>query len=138
LPEVELGYRWKEIWEFDDGWTMAVEQANSYYPEFKRGWLRLPDGTPIGMIHWSTKDAEPCICDIEVRDEYRGQGLAKRLIHSVEDQIGGRLHTTGSFTPEGRAALAAATPQASGYPARQHDFRSMTFIHDWDALQTNS
>lgn len=119
---------------------MLIEQASRYHPEYRRGWLRLADGTPVGMIHWSEKTGEyerPCICDIEVREEYRGRGYAKRLIHAVEDQLGDRLHTTGSFTPEGRAALSHETPQHPGFPVEgpQHDFRSMNFVHDWENLQ---
>lgn len=136
---MSLGHRWTELWEFNDDSTMLVENASRYNPAYKRGWLRLADGTVVGMIHWSNREGEserPCICDIEVREEYRGQGYAKRLIHAVEDQIGDRLHTTGSFTPEGRAAL-SETPQRPGFPVEgpKHDFRSMNFVHDWENLQ---
>lgn len=135
--EVSLSHRWTEVWEFEDDWTMLVESANRFHPEYKRAWLLDHEGTPLGMIHWShspgERFGEACICDIEVREEFRGRGLAKRLILSVEDQIGERLHTTGGFTPEGEAAL-GATPQHPGHPKPTHGYRSMNFVHDWDSL----
>ncbi len=136
-PEVALGRAWDEVWEFEDDWTMLVESTNSYFPEYKRAWLRDHEGTVLGMIHWSyspgERFGEPCICDIEVREEYRGRGLAKRLILSVEDRLGERLHTTGGFTPEGQEAL-GNTPQHPGHPKPSHGYRSMSFVDDWDSM----
>lgn len=137
LPDVTLNPRWTEVWESEDGWEMLVETANSHHPEYKRAWLMDQKGTALGMIHWSYRPGkrfgEACICDIEVREQYRGRGLAKRLILSVEEHIGARLHTTGGFTPEGEAAL-GATPQHPGHPKPAHGYSAMSFVHDWDAL----
>lgn len=136
-PEVTLGGRWEEVWEFDDDSVMLVERTNVVFPEYKRAWLRDHQGEVIGMIHWSHKPGErfgeACICDIEVREEHRGRGVAKRLILSVEDRIGDRLHTSGGFTPEGEAAL-GKTPQHPGQPKPKHGYRSMNFVHDWDSM----
>ena len=135
--EISLSPRWTEVWEFEDDWKMFVETANRYHPEYKRAWLLDHEGTALGMIHWSHQPGkrfgEACICDIEVREEYRGRGLAKRLILSVEDELSETLHTTGGFTPEGEAAL-GTTPQHPGYPKPSHGYRSMSFVHDWDSL----
>lgn len=135
--DVRLYTRFEDEWVLDDGASMLVEHPHRY-TGYRKAWYRLPDGTPVGMIHWSDREEEytvPCICDIEVREEHRGQGHARRMIQEVEARIGGRLHTTGSFTPEGRTALEAKTPQHPWIPKEEHGCSPMTFVHDWDDLR---
>lgn len=136
-PDITLTRHFDDVWEFEDGGSMLVENAR--HPAFRTAWYRLADGTPVGMIHWSDRKEErevAVICDIEVREEYRGSGHARRMIQEVEERIGRPLHTTGSFTPEGRAALEAKTPQHPWWPESEYGFDSMTFVHDWDDLRT--
>lgn len=132
---VALFSRFDDEWVSEDGTSMLIERSR--HEGYHRAWYRLPDGTPVGMIHWSNRQEEytvPCICDIEVREEYRGQGHARRMIQEVEQRTGVRLHTTGGFTPEGRAALEAMTPQHPFMPKPQYGYDSMAFVHDWDDL----
>lgn len=136
-PDITLNRHFDDTWELEDGSSMLIE--NQRHPAFRKAWYRLPDGTPVGMIHWSDRKGErevAVVCDIEVREEYRGSGHARRMIQEVEERIGRRLHTTGSFTPEGREALEALTPQHPWEPKPRYGFDSMTFVHDWDDLRT--
>lgn len=135
-PDITLTRHFDDVWEFEDGSTMLVE--NERHPAFRTGWHRLADGTPVGMIHWPDRKGErevAVVCDIEVREEHRGNGYAGRMIREVEERIGRPLHTTGSFTPEGRAALETLTPQHPWEPKPRYGFDSMTFVHDWDDLR---
>ena len=128
--------RWTDRIVLKDDYMLLVE--NTRHRDFFKSWLRDKSGATIGMLHWSQQENRPAVlCDIEVRDGYRDQGNAKRMIEAVEEKIGEKLHTTGSFTPEGFAKL-SKTPLNGEYgqlPAKIR-FNSMTFVEDWHKLYT--
>lgn len=132
---MEHSRRWSTKLSLEDGSRVFVENQERQEESF--AWLRNPEGVAVGMLHWSERaGAEAVICDIEVREAYRGKGYAKKLITTVEGLIGRKLHTTGGFTPEGLAAL-GNTPLAKGeYAKAEVHYRSMNFVEDWDRLYT--
>lgn len=99
-------------------------------------WLTV-NGTPAAMIKIGIGgSAYDCavVCDVEVRDGYRGMGLCRKFIVELEKAIGEKLYTTGSFTPEGFQALAHVLPVRDNGKATINT-PSMTFVEDWETRQ---
>lgn len=104
-------------------------------------WFQI-DGKNIAMITYLTYEdgvTPPTLCDIEVRKEFRGNKFALKFIEVLEAHVlGEKLHTTGSYTPEGFRSLSAAIPlvqSAYGQSEASVRFKSMDFVYDWDAFQ---
>lgn len=102
-------------------------------------WAEL-DGTPVAYMKTLTySDERYCgarfvLCDIEVRDGYRGQGLVSVLLDHAQAATGLVLHTSGGYTPKGAAALTGRMPVLPG-DTEGIKWDDMTFVHDWDAKQ---
>lgn len=106
-----------------------------------RTWL-LVDGIEVAYLsvmlvdEYFTGDTTPTLllCDIEVREEYRRQGYSKEIIKAVSEHFGQQVLTTGSYTPEGLAALKGRVPLARGSKEdnTKPSFRSMNFVEDWE------
>lgn len=73
---------------------------------------------------------------IEVRPEFRGQGLAKFMINSVQKNLIETMHATGSFTPQGYATLAGYLPLVDDSEGNIVEFDDMSFVKDWDGMKT--
>lgn len=121
--------------------TLIVE--NNFYNEYRTrknyvAWL-LIDGVNVGMIRYLVGGNEiPMICDIEIREEHRGNKLGLRLIHLIENElINDSLHTSGNYTPEGYRALSNKIPVNSyngdNTPKLAHS--SINFVLNWDEFQ---
>lgn len=103
-------------------------------------WL-LADGVPVAFIHThfrptSGEEEWPSLtlCDIEVREGYRGQGMAVLAITAAEERYPGHtLHTTGTYTPLGFDRLGAHIPTVP-YEQATVRVRDMSFVHDWDQM----
>lgn len=124
--------------------NFLVEENHCGYPggpKKYRTWL-LVDGIEVAYLNlmmvdeYFTGDTEPTLllCDIEVREEYRRQGYSKEIIKQANEHFGMPVLTTGSYTPEGLAALKGRIPLARGSKEddQEPSFRSMTFVEDWD------
>lgn len=103
-------------------------------------WL-VQDGENIGMIHYMSDgdaaDSVSTLGDIEIREDKRGNGYALAFVRLLEKQVaGGVLYTTGHYTPEGYAALAAHIPllphRADYGEVAKVCYRSMNFVNDWE------
>lgn len=130
-----------------------------------RAWM-YKQGKPVAMLKFSTykKDykfpnhpsalPESIINTVEVHPDHSGNGYALAIIREIENNVlGGRLiHSGGSYTPEGRAALGGKLPyteeanfdqrhNARTDPSSDPDgipeatFDSMRFVGDWDTLR---
>lgn len=132
--EVAESNRWSGRIELDGGFSALIENNRTHQESY--GWLRNEKGVAVGMIHWSERDNSPAVlCDIEVREEFRNRGYAKRLIQMVEKKINRQLHTTGGFTPEGFEKLSSLPLyQEDKYYSPGVKYRSMTFVADWNKL----
>ena len=101
-------------------------------------WWLLREGVPVGFVRTLTyvpgsrSGHELVLCDIEIRDGYRQQGLAQILVRAIRDQTGQTVWTSGSFTPLGAQAL-GFLPVLPGETAGVK-FRDMTFVVNWDEL----
>lgn len=98
-------------------------------------WL-IVDGVTVSYLHLMTTDyydGYACVCDIETREGHQRKGYAKEIMKRASEELGMPLATSGSFTPEGFAALHGKLPLLAGYPELTKPvFNSMTFVRDWD------
>jgi len=127
-----------------DDHTKLIVQTNFYNRINNRktftAWMQV-DGKNIGMLRYLIGGNEydfPAVGDIEIRESHRGKKLGLKLITLVEEHvIHAKLYTSGGFTPEGFKAFAGTVPV---YPSMHEEelkvkYRSMNFVHDWDALE---
>lgn len=129
-----------------------------------RAWM-YKHGQPVAMLKFSTYEQgytfpqapsltpESIINTVEVHPEHSGNGYSLAIIREVEKNVlGGRLiHSGGSYTPEGRAALGGKLPYTAEAKRDQEissrynpgvkvgdiptsTFDSMRFVGDWDTL----
>lgn len=116
---------------------LEITQNRTYSESFKRysAWLTL-DGKAIAwaVIADSPEHGEYlCLCDIETRPGYQRQGYAKKLIDLVSEEMGRPLALTGALTPEGWEAFHGKLPLLPKYEEpKAPNYRSMTFVEDWD------
>lgn len=103
-------------------------------------WL-VRSGKPVAMVRYSHHDGNWMLCDIEVREDARGQGLGMGFLRWIMENICGEtMYTTGSFTPKGARSLQPHLIVESGYALIGDTgvkFRDMNFVHDWDKMQLN-
>lgn len=77
----------------------SVEEVKKYLQtEFKKGddsiVVAQLDGSPVGFLHYATerstlRPAERiCLKALFVDEEYRGKGISKQLLHSVQEEAG--------------------------------------------------
>ena len=129
-------------WAVDARETFVVENSFYNYNRSRKSftaWLQV-DGRNVAMLRYLVGGQEydlPVICDVEVREEMRGKGLAMKLIRLIEENlIGTNFYTSGGFTPEGLKAFGGKIPI---YPWEEQTpkakYRSMNFVHDWDKFQ---
>lgn len=78
----------------------------------------------------STVNPALTVCDIEVREPFRGRGYGREIIAAVERKFGAVMHTSGGFTPLGFAAFAAHLSVVGGAEP-QVRFKDMPFVADW-------
>lgn len=102
-------------------------------------WLHDTEGHPIAYIKVMKDDEKKDIglCDIEVRPEFRGHKLSKRLIEAVEKNEGRKIVHTGGYTPEGLRSIAPLfhNDEEMKIEREKIGFNSMTFVNDWDHKQ---
>lgn len=142
IVEFESSHRnqlYEFVWKKTRGKSSNLQQV----------WLINDMSIPIGfMSYWMCVDKP--IGDlfrfvlecIEIREEYRGQGLAKFLIEEVENYIGETLYSTGHFTPLGYESLNGLLPVAdnsayNNYGKESVEFEDMSFVKDWDRMIPN-
>lgn len=125
--------------ETESTYTLSVDEFFERATATKREymiWL-LKDGTAVAYmsIILFTKPAgnSLVLCDIETRDGHRRQGNASRLMALTAGHFGLPLLTTGSYTPEGLAALKG---KLALVPGKTEDttpsYNSMDFVADWE------
>ena len=97
-------------------------------------WWQIPDGPIAGYIKWWRRGDDLRLGDVEVRSEWRRRGIARAMIAAVEAREGAVMRSSGSFTPDGLAALAAHLPPLPGTSA-QANTAPMSFVADWDSMR---
>ena len=106
-------------------------------PVGKQWWL-LCNNIPVAHLKtlgYSTDSNGECrlmLCDVEVRESYRGQGLTRTLISAVEKIEGQPMWTSGGFTPLGAQALSWMRVCPWDTPGVK--YKDMAFVQDWDTM----
>lgn len=105
-------------------------------------WLHDTEERPIAFIQVNEYHSDNTlgICDIEVRPEYRGRKLGKRLIEAVEKKFEQKLNHYGGYTPDGLKSIAPLFKSKEEIATGDYSmFDPMTFVKDWDkAWPTNT
>jgi GNAT superfamily N-acetyltransferase len=125
----------------DDHYTLQVHSRTGYgySGATPKQWWLLRDGTPVAFVSTLTfTDGRQAgcdfqLCDIEVRPEYRRQGLTHTLIEAVEKIEGMPIWTSGGFTPLGAEALGWLRVKPWEEPGVK--YRDMTFVNDWNTMR---
>ena len=115
------------------------EYRPGYYPAHRQfeAWL-LVDGVAVSYVNLMVADGYEgfaCICDIETREGHERKGYSKELLARASAELGMPLAVTGTFTPDGFAALHGKFPLLPGYEDMgKPTCNPMKFVYDWDAL----
>lgn len=109
-------------------------------------WMVDDAGVPVGFLtYWLHLDREVgdrfrfVLESIEIRESYRGRGLAKFLISKVEGFVGEEMFCTGHYILLGYRALNGFLPVADASSHNNHgvgaiEFENMSFVRDWDRM----
>ena len=116
---------------------IVYQDVAKHWGTYSHVWLNDTEGHTIAYIKVMKDDKEIALCDIEVRPEFRGRKLAKRLIEAVEKNEGQKIVHRGGYTPEGLRSIAPLFHNAEEMKIEQEKigFNSMTFVRDWDHKQ---
>lgn len=139
---------------------MTINSTYSLFVHTKENWHNLTsdnvnanvwliqDGISVAMLSFLTKtvgkERVSYLCDIEVREEYRGNKLAVTLIRYVNEKVSEKpLVTTGHYTPEGFKYLHGLIPLAQesltatgeNSPSVGVCFKSQNFVADWEQMR---
>lgn len=98
-------------------------------------WLRDTEGRPMAYLKIMENDETLQLCDLEVRPEFRGRGLVKRIVRAAELKHGKKMTHNGGYTPEGLVSIAPLFHSAEELSKIRdvHLYPSMTFVESWDS-----
>lgn len=98
-------------------------------------WLTDTENRPIAFIEFLKRDDKTVeLCDIEVRPEFRGRKLAKRLVKAVERKMNVKMIHTGGYTADGLKSIAPLfhSEESLEEVKKQKTYSDMSFVMDWD------
>lgn len=108
-------------------------EHNKPFGKVSHIWLSDTEGHPIAYIKVSQEEKGLYLYDIEVREEFRGHGLSKRIIKAVEKNTGMKMKHEGGYTPEGLRSVAPLFHDEKWIEEeKERTFSSMKFVTDWD------
>lgn len=110
-----------------------LQRSSKYGTLIADGWWQV-DGLTVGYIKWWRQPGDLRLSGIEVREDWRRRGVARAMIGAVEQREALTVHSSGSFTEVGYAALAHHLPPLPGTRARV-DTEPMSFVEDWEAMR---
>jgi hypothetical protein len=127
------------VHQLDGGDTLEIEHpARWNAPGYERVAWRIRNGVPIVMVHFYTTSnagapGMAVVCDIEVREAYRGAQLGLDTLRALGSLAGTPLRTSGSYTPSGYAALGDQLETTCPEYVEPHvAYDDMPFVDDWD------
>lgn len=103
-------------------------------------WLTDTENRPIAFIEFLKRDDKTVeLCDIEVRPEFRGRKLAKRLVKAVERKMNVKMIHTGGYTADGLKSIAPLfhSEESLEEVKKQMAYSDMSFVMDWDRAYSN-
>lgn len=98
-------------------------------------WLTDTEGRPIAFIEFMKRDDETLeLCDIEVRPDFRGRKLSRRLVKAVEKQMNMKMIHTGGYTADGLKSIAPLfhSEESLKEIEKKKTYSEMSFVMDWD------
>lgn len=63
-------------------------------------------GTPVAYLSCLPQPEVTELCDLEVREEYRGRRYSKAIIEATQEHFGKAIVHTGGYTPDGLERIA--------------------------------
>lgn len=107
---------------------LKVDYEGGYYKCF----LLNQGGTPIAYLSCIPENGAFELCDIEVREGYRGRGYARRIIAATQEHFGVPLTHTGSYTPLGLERVAKYFHTPTELQVLRATYHPMDFVGNWD------
>lgn len=98
-------------------------------------WLTDTEGRPIAFIEFMKKNDKTLeLCDIEVRPEFRGRKISKRLVKAVEKKMNMAMIHTGGYTADGLKSIAPLfhSEESLREVKNKKTYSDMSFVMDWD------
>lgn len=92
--------------------------------------------TPVAYLSCLPQLKAAELCDIEVREEYRGHGYSKAIIEAAQEHFGKAIIHTGGYTPDGIERIAHYFRPQNIVETMRPEFRPMSFVHDWEQMTT--
>ena len=108
-------------------------RLNVYYEGgYYKCFLLNQRGTPIAYLSYIPENGAFELCDIEVREGYRGCGYARRIIVATQEHFGVPLTHTGSYTPVRFRACGKVFSYPTELQVLRATYHSMDFVGNWD------
>lgn len=98
-------------------------------------WLTDTEGRPIAFIEFLKRNSTTLeLCDIEVRPEFRGRKISKRIIQAVEKKMNMTMIHNGGYTADGLKHIAPLFHSGEDLRAltEKEVYSPMSFVMDWD------
>lgn len=107
---------------------LTVDLEGREYKCFLYNWENMP----VAYLSCIAENDVFELCDIEVREGYRGRGYARRIIVSTQEHFGVPLMHTGSYTPLGLERVAKYFHTPTELQVLRATYRPMDFVGNWD------
>jgi hypothetical protein len=93
-------------------------------------------GTPVAYLSCLPQSEVLELCDLEVREWYRGRGYSKAIIGAAQERFGKTIVHTGGYTPDGLERIAHYFHPYNVVASMRPEFRPMSFVYDWEQMIT--
>lgn len=114
-----------------DEWS--VSQNNFGNTSYLETFMHDAEGRPMGYIKLMDNDGALMLCDVEIREEYRGYKLGQRLIKAASKNTGREITHDGGYTLAGYKALYPMFKNERIEEVKESSsFQPMSFVLDWD------
>lgn len=105
--------------------------------QFLNAWLLANDGkTPMAFMKLMNHGKNLELCDIEVREEYRGQKAGVDFILAIGEYFGQNvIHSDALYTESGLRSIAPLFAMQNRKKKVGIPLSPMKFVADWDAMR---
>lgn len=107
---------------------LSVCWKDGYHKCFLYNWENIP----VAYLSCIPGNDVFELCDIEVREGYRGRGYARRIIAATQEHFGAPLTHTGSYTPLGLERVAKYFHTPTELQMLRATYHPMDFVDNWD------
>ena len=101
---------------------------------FVQAWLLDEDcETPVAFIKMMHHERDLELCDVEVREEYRGQRIGVAFIRAMGEYFGQEvIHSDALYTESGMRSIAPMFAKQHRNKKFSYPLSPMHFVKDWD------